>query len=60
MTRPFKDGEFCLDCGTNERPHHARGLCVNCYARLARRENPEGYKKTQKKYTQTDKRKKWL
>lgn len=30
----------CLDCGTSERPHFARGLCRRCYSRaLARRDH---------------------
>lgn len=27
----------CLDCGTTERPHMARGLCQRCYRRMHKR-----------------------
>ena len=59
MTRPFKDGEFCVECGTNERPYHGRGLCVNCYARYARRQNPEKYREIDRKHQRSEKRKNW-
>lgn len=32
--RKFKQ---CLECGTVERPHYARGLCNRCYMRLYKR-----------------------
>ena len=60
MTRAFKEGESCKECGTTKRKHQARGLCVNCYARTLRRENPEKYRNINKKYEQGEKRKKWL
>lgn len=28
----------CLDCGTDEKPHHARGLCKTCYMRQFRKD----------------------
>jgi uncharacterized paraquat-inducible protein A len=27
----------CLECGTTERPHYAKGLCARCYMRLYKR-----------------------
>lgn len=30
----------CKDCG-QKKPHHAKGLCVMCYLRHWRKENPE-------------------
>ncbi len=60
MVRRFKEGESCVECGTTERLHHAKGLCVNCYARLARKRNPEAYRKINKRHEQTEKRKKWV
>ncbi len=60
MARDFREGESCKECGTSEKKFGARGLCVNCYARTLRRENPEKYRAIHKKHEQTDKRKKWL
>ena len=60
MTRAFREGESCIECGTTERKHHARGLCVNCYARTARHENPETYREINRNHNQTEKKKKWL
>lgn len=60
MTRPFRDGEFCIECGTNERKHHAHGLCVNCYARIWRKDNPDTVKKIQDKHNKSKKRQEWL
>jgi HNH endonuclease len=28
-----RDHDACVECGTVERPHNARGLCGRCYAR---------------------------
>jgi len=60
MVRPFREGESCVECGTTERNFHARGLCVNCYARLLRRENPEKYREIHRKHNQSEKKKNWL
>ncbi len=27
----------CIECGTNDRPHYAHGLCNRCYMRLYKR-----------------------
>jgi len=60
MVRPFRDGESCIECGTNEKKHHAHGLCVNCYAKIWRNNNPDKAKIIDKKHNQTEKKKKWL
>jgi len=60
MVRPFREGESCVECGTSERNFHARGLCVNCYARLLRRENPETYRAIDEKHRNSKKRKRWV
>jgi len=60
MVRAFREGESCIECGTTEKNHHARGLCVNCYARTIRRENPEKYRDIHRRHSETDKRKKWV
>ena len=31
LDRWSRDFERCTRCGTTERPHKARGLCVNCW-----------------------------
>jgi len=59
MTRPFRDGESCIVCGTTERKHHARDMCTNCYAVWIRKQNPEVYRNIDRKHQQSDKRKKW-
>lgn len=57
MTRAFRDGESCIECGTTEKKRHAYGLCVNCYARIWREDNPEKVKAAAKKYENSPKRK---
>jgi len=34
-----QDWNHCQECGTTDIPHHARGLCENCYARGRDRTN---------------------
>jgi hypothetical protein len=29
--------ERCVECGGTEKPHHAKGLCINCHGRLGNR-----------------------
>lgn len=29
--------DCCIECGTTERKHHGKGLCVNCHARYLKR-----------------------
>lgn len=53
--REWREGESCLNCGTVEVLHHARGLCVNCYATWWRERNPNKNKEIQKRYRSTDK-----
>jgi len=32
-----RDWDCCRECGTTNRPHKAKGLCMNCYARELRK-----------------------
>lgn len=33
----------CVDCGTSERPHEARGRCTPCYGRIRPRRDRSAY-----------------
>jgi len=59
MVRDWKEGESCSECGTTELQHHARGLCLRCYARFARKQNPEKYREISRRHGATEKRKEW-
>ena len=50
----FKEYDCCIECGTTERSHQGRGLCVNCYARKWRRENPETVRVTRRRYNESE------
>lgn len=39
-----KEYTHCKECGDTDRPHHGRGLCRKCYARIIAREYRAGRK----------------
>ena len=56
----FRDLDGCIECGTSERKHQGRGLCINCYARWIRKQNPEKYREKDRKINKSEKRRKYL
>lgn len=50
----------CIGCGLSEVPHHAYGLCINCYINKTQSNNPEVYNEMNKQFKQTPEYKKWL
>lgn len=44
----------CVDCGTTERPHLARGLCAACYARRYHIEHREERRDYHRRYAADD------
>jgi len=36
-----KKFENCIDCGTSEKRHIGKGLCMTCYARKQYKKNPK-------------------
>ena len=54
-----KKHEKCINCGTTDTPHKSKGLCINCYHKKWRKDNPEKVKAAMDKYNASDKRKTW-
>jgi len=48
-----KEYKQCQECGTTEIPHHACGLCKNCYSRLYHQKNRDKLNALQRKRKQT-------
>lgn len=42
--------DACIDCGTTEKRHRARGLCHRCYTRYLYWKNPEKHRARQQSY----------
>lgn len=48
-----RDYNSCLNCGTIEKPHEAKGLCVECYQKEYDIENADKNSKRKAKWYQT-------
>ena len=45
-----KQHECCIECGTTETKHKAKGFCVNCYHKLRRKNLGEKHRQYQREY----------